>query len=188
MEQHIRIKMISSRQVVRVIEELVQNSQCDDPKRLKFSKKILGLRSHVVVAVQLDFVSATIDEPVMLTRASSRKPQSSTKKPTITSMLDPDNEVIIISDDNEPVQSKPSTSSRCTNKMRNKRKAPVSPIVGGDVLEIMSSSEEDDTQRVRRTAKKTDAEPNPEVAVLQKKLKLVQAVRVYFVPIYVIFG
>jgi hypothetical protein len=85
-------------------------------------------------------------------------------------MLNPTgNEVIIISDDELPARK----SSGGTSKARNKRKAPRSPVLDGDVLEIMTSEDENDV----RTSGPPKKLANSEVAALQKKLKLVQTVR-----------
>src|ERR1700676_2349414 len=107
----------------------------------------------------------------MLTRASSGNPRPSPKKPTISNMLNPTgNEVIIISDDELPARK----FSSGTSKARNKRKAPRSPALDGDVLEIMTSEDEND---VRTSGPPPPKLANSEVAALQKKLKLVQTVR-----------
>jgi len=82
----------------------------------------------------------------------------------------PGNEVIVISDDEQPA----GKSAGGTSKARNKRKAPPSPIVDGDILEIMSSEDEDEVRTNRPPPKKSTTDANSEVAALQKKLKLVQ--------------
>jgi hypothetical protein len=86
-------------------------------------------------------------------------------------MLNPTgNEVIIISDDELPARK----FSSSTSKARNKRKAPRSPVLDGDVLEIMTSEDENN---VRTSGPPPPKLANSEVTALQKKLKLVQTVR-----------
>lgn len=111
----------------------------------------------------------------VLTRASSRNPSPSLKKATIPSMLNPTgSEVIIISDDEEPIRK--SSSGGSSGKARNKRKAPPPSFVDGDVLEIMSTDEED-ARTHRSPSKKSATDSDSEVVALKKKLKLVQMVR-----------
>lgn len=100
------------------------------------------------------------------TRSSSKHPRPSPKKP-ITQV---DNEVILISDDEQPARKKPASTKAGSSNIRAKRKAPL-PFIGGEILEILTSSD-DESFSVNK------ADTNKELVALQQQLKKLQSVRV----------